>query len=66
MKKQTNKTKWSLLTYSQESLPNFLSNEVWQKHNENRLKWGLCPWRQEDVTTAFDTGQEESGIISIT
>ena len=57
----SDKNKWSLLIYNQEALLNLLSNEVWQKK-----KITLCIWRQEDVTAAFDTGQEESGIISIT
>ena len=58
----SDKNKWSLLIYNQEALLNLLSNEVWQK----KKKITLCLWRQEDVTAAFDTGQEESGIISIT
>ena len=53
--------KWSLLIYNQESLLNLLSNEVWQKKHIT-----LCLWRQEDVTAAFDPGQQESGIISLT
>ena len=43
-----------------------MSNEVWEKHKEHRFQWGLCPWRQEDVIAALDTGQEGNCVISVT
>ena len=55
-----------MLTYNQELLLSFLSNEVWEKHKEHRFQWGLCPWRQEDVKEALDTGQEGNRVISVT